>query len=80
MITPDTVSNGTAIIDNTKPGNGTGDVVIEPEVTVKAGLDPIENHFPVTRPFKRNYLKVGRNELCPCGSKLKFKWCHGRNA
>lgn len=21
-------------------------------------------------------LKVGRNELCPCGSKLKFKKCH----
>lgn len=22
--------------------------------------------------------KVGRNELCPCGSGLKFKRCHGR--
>jgi len=21
--------------------------------------------------------KVGRNELCPCGSKLKYKYCHG---
>lgn len=21
--------------------------------------------------------KVGRNELCPCESGLKFKWCHG---
>jgi len=21
--------------------------------------------------------KVGRNSLCPCGSKLKYKWCHG---
>lgn len=21
--------------------------------------------------------KVGRNESCPCGSGLKFKWCHG---
>lgn len=19
----------------------------------------------------------GRNDLCPCGSKLKYKWCHG---
>jgi len=19
----------------------------------------------------------GRNELCPCGSELKYKWCHG---
>ena len=22
----------------------------------------------------------GRNELCPCGSELKFKWCHGDSA
>ena len=21
----------------------------------------------------------GRNELCPCNSGLKFKWCHGDN-
>src|SRR5690349_17031237 len=21
--------------------------------------------------------KIGRNELCPCGSKVKFKKCHG---
>jgi hypothetical protein len=21
--------------------------------------------------------KVGRNELCPCGSQIKFKYCHG---
>lgn len=21
----------------------------------------------------------GRNDLCPCGSKLKFKYCHGDN-
>jgi preprotein translocase subunit SecA len=24
--------------------------------------------------------KVGRNELCPCGSGKKFKHCHGRYA
>jgi preprotein translocase subunit SecA len=23
------------------------------------------------------YAKVGRNELCPCGSGKKFKRCHG---
>jgi len=22
--------------------------------------------------------KVGRNELCPCGSGKKFKHCHGK--
>lgn len=25
------------------------------------------------------FPKVGRNEPCPCGSKLKFKKCHGRD-
>jgi len=25
-----------------------------------------------------NYNKVGRNELCPCGSGRKFKKCHGK--
>lgn len=27
--------------------------------------------------FKRNERKVGRNDLCPCGSGKKFKSCHG---
>ena len=26
----------------------------------------------------KEFPKVGRNEPCPCGSKLKFKKCHGR--
>jgi preprotein translocase subunit SecA len=25
-------------------------------------------------------LNVGRNDLCPCGSGLKYKRCHGRVA
>lgn len=28
-------------------------------------------------PFARDQRKVGRNELCPCGSGKKFKQCHG---
>jgi uncharacterized protein YecA (UPF0149 family) len=27
--------------------------------------------------FVRGERKVGRNELCPCGSGKKFKHCHG---
>ncbi|MBP6943141.1 MAG: SEC-C domain-containing protein [Candidatus Buchananbacteria bacterium] len=27
---------------------------------------------------KFNGEKVGRNELCPCGSGKKFKSCHGK--
>ena len=26
----------------------------------------------------QSWGKVGRNELCPCGSGKKFKHCHGR--
>ncbi len=29
-------------------------------------------------PFVREERKVGRNELCPCGSGKKYKQCHGR--
>ena len=25
-----------------------------------------------------DFAKVGRNELCPCGSSKKFKHCHGQ--
>lgn len=28
---------------------------------------------------KFQYKDVGRNDFCPCGSKLKFKNCHGKN-
>ncbi len=32
------------------------------------------------RPMHRDHPKVGRNELCPCGSGKKFKKCHGAAA
>jgi len=30
------------------------------------------------RPISRAMPKVGRNELCPCGSGKKYKHCHGK--
>lgn len=30
-------------------------------------------------PFVRPEAKIGRNELCPCGSGLKYKKCCGKN-
>jgi preprotein translocase subunit SecA len=30
------------------------------------------------QPFVRNERKIGRNELCPCGSGKKYKHCHGQ--
>jgi preprotein translocase subunit SecA len=32
---------------------------------------------PGPTPFVRQVPKVGRNELCPCGSGKKYKHCHG---
>ena len=29
--------------------------------------------------LRRKLPKVGRNDLCPCGSGKKYKYCHGRN-
>jgi len=29
--------------------------------------------------IKREGKKVGRNDLCPCGSGKKYKKCHGTN-
>ena len=39
-------------------------------VTAKGGVSPIA----------RKDAKVGRNDLCPCGSGKKYKKCHGENA
>jgi len=33
-----------------------------------------------SKPAKREEPKVGRNDLCPCGSGKKFKQCHGAAA
>jgi preprotein translocase subunit SecA len=32
---------------------------------------------PPAVPFVRQVPKVGRNEMCPCGSGKKYKHCHG---
>jgi preprotein translocase subunit SecA len=31
----------------------------------------------IAPPFIRGERKIGRNELCPCGSGRKYKHCHG---
>ena len=37
-----------------------------------------ENAPKQKTPFVRTQPKVGRNDPCPCGSKKKYKQCHGR--
>jgi len=44
-------------------------------------LDVSGNPIPeVDEETIASWGKVGRNELCPCGSGKKFKHCHGRFA
>jgi preprotein translocase subunit SecA len=43
-----------------------------------AGPRPLPQPIPDSQgTFVRGERKVGRNELCPCGSGKKFKHCHG---
>ncbi len=37
-------------------------------------IDPLEPGVTYRRPSP----KIGRNELCPCGSGKKYKKCHGK--
>lgn len=40
--------------------------------------NPAPNAPTAVAQFVRDQRKVGRNELCPCGSGKKFKHCHGQ--
>ena len=42
-----------------------------------ASQPPPARARPSVQPVKREAPKVGRNDLCPCGSGEKFKKCHG---
>ncbi|HEX2585348.1 MAG TPA: SEC-C metal-binding domain-containing protein, partial [Steroidobacteraceae bacterium] len=47
-----------------------------PESLIAPQVQPAEPEQPA-EPFIRQGRKLGRNELCPCGSGKKFKNCHG---
>ena len=55
---------------------GVPEAVAEEEVAARrqGGRDPSQ---PKQKPI-RVVPKVGRNDPCPCGSGLKYKYCHGR--
>jgi preprotein translocase subunit SecA len=44
---------------------------------VSAGAPPSSSQ-PQLAQVKRTVPKVGRNDLCPCGSGKKYKYCHGQ--
>ncbi len=40
--------------------------------------NPVQQAATDSQPYVRATPKVGRNELCPCGSGKKYKQCHGQ--
>jgi preprotein translocase subunit SecA len=49
-----------------------------PGAPMGSGPQPLPHPLPEPQgTFVRGERKVGRNELCPCGSGKKFKHCHG---
>ena len=53
------------------PGN-TNDSKVNKTVTIRKNNQQIDPNDPST------WGKVGRNDLCPCGSGKKYKHCHGK--
>lgn len=41
-------------------------------------VDAVVDGEPAEQPYKREGVKVGRNDPCPCGSGKKYKQCHGK--
>ena len=56
---------------------------VQARTAVRGGPAAVNNGGKVTTYRKSEsddpYVNVGRNDLCPCGSGKKFKYCHGRN-
>ena len=56
---------------------------MQARTVVQGGPAAVNNGGKVTTYRKDEsddpYVNVGRNDLCPCGSGKKFKYCHGRN-
>ncbi len=57
----------------------TRSTLLPPSITPPTpGAEWIEDE--VAKPVQRKAPKVGRNDLCPCGSGKKYKKCHGTAA
>jgi preprotein translocase subunit SecA len=59
------------------PGPGPGESGGFPSAAPPPDLPPISESRAGAVPFVRQVPKVGRNEMCPCGSGKKYKHCHG---
>ncbi|MSU48795.1 MAG: preprotein translocase subunit SecA [Opitutus sp.] len=68
--------------DGPAPGGGASAAPLQITTTVtsggSSGAPPPEQEIVLPKvTIRREMPKVGRNEPCPCGSKKKFKNCHG---
>ncbi len=68
--TPQATSNSQPQVTTSVSSGGSATAVAEP------GLPDGEDQLPGIT-VRRTMPKVGRNDLCPCGSGKKFKNCHG---
>jgi preprotein translocase subunit SecA len=48
------------------------------EDAIKAAAEGVSRSNSKIETVKRTEEKVGRNDVCPCGSGKKFKHCHGK--
>lgn len=68
-----------ATLDREHPLKDLDDAIEELVVTVADLCDLTEEHRYRVETLRREGLKVGRNDPCPCGSGRKYKQCHGAN-
>ncbi len=52
----------------------------EDEEAMRQAAESVSKKVEKTETIKRQEVKVGRNDLCPCGSGKKYKQCHGKLA
>ena len=48
------------------------------ENILKAGIQVNVKPIPQSKAVESGKQKIGRNDLCPCGSGKKYKHCHGK--
>ena len=48
------------------------------EEAIRQAAEGVSRKTEKVETFRRTEEKVGRNDLCPCGSGKKFKHCHGK--
>lgn len=77
---PKSAYKETAAVHETEQAYGVSETIAaEPDVIAegKAEATPGGEGAGVVKPIVREGEKVGRNDLCPCGSGKKYKKCHG---